>query len=570
MVFQPSDFRPELFPNHASLVYNDPTKAYLLRITEEELRNEEVEKRYGPFDLENNNSPNGSPRPMIRNEELAYKKTQDAIDDLKRLIAERQARNEALGRSLLAATRGSTTVPLKAGEASSAADTITKLIEVKMSTTESQFTATSSSSSKVVGVPEQVPVVVVDSDSDDMSIDSQDNGYNGGGSENNDNQDDGSNSGESNNNEHQGNGSNSGGSSNNDNNNGEDNNRNNNGTTDQLTEEEEDRNLALLLEEQKLAAANVEKYSMELDSLKTNKKDLQVKLLGMRVRMSMNKNKNELKSKLSAPESATPSIGNKRDYFTASNNNNIPRPSYSQRNSGRRVDHDDKMNYGYDSNNTAPPFYQQLPPQALHGYTPIAQPNYLHSRHVQQQQPPPPSGLPPQTQAPPPPPPPSGTDSLPSYIPAGPPPTPLYSNTYQNNVAYRYPQSRRHNNNNQAKTRLSTAAAVKSQMNSNTTAPKPPRAIIDESSGIEPMMNTSMIFSALREIEQFVSLRIFNDNTIDYPVVQDRPVARPKRLATVDNYTMPMNMINIDEVREYIGSALFERNHGNRLFSYIE
>jgi hypothetical protein len=494
MVFSEKDIRPELFPTSACLVPTDPSKSYTMTVSDDELENEEVENMYGPFDSPplidySNSSPIGSPRPLMRNEDEVMKGRQQAIDELKKLIEERERRKRELGATLLAAAKVESNPQLPFS---------TKL--------EHNSPTIKSSTSEKLKL-----IIIDDSEDEDMSIDSKDSDM----------------SVESNNNKHPHDAFDS-------------------ASNQQLTEEEKNDNLAefnMLTEENKLLEANMEKLMNDLNVLRAEKKDTQVKLLAMKARMSLNKNKSELKKKPSTPE-ALPTIGKKRDYSTASHENyNKPRPSSSsQRSSRRRLESDqaDRMNYGYGNTAAPPPFYQQLPPQVLHGYP---QSNYSQPQNIYQP-PRPPPGFPPSGPArhTPPQRPPGAL--FPSNIPSAPPPALVPPSAPYFGRYYTQQQMEPHHI-----LKASSTATHKQISNSSMNVRKPPVAITEESSGIEPMKDSLLVESALGEISQFVSLRLFDETAAGHPRIETRLVARPYCLMTVDKYTMPLKVVEIKEVK---------------------
>lgn len=65
---------------------------------------------------------------------------------------------------------------------------------------------------------------------------------------------------------------------------------------------------------------------------------------------------------------------------------------------------------------------------------------------------------------------------------------------------------------------------------------------------IETFKSAVTLRAALKTVEKRISIDVFNSQN-NYPVVRDRPLPRPRRLVTIDDYTMTMNMIFLNKVR---------------------
>ncbi|KAG2197739.1 hypothetical protein INT47_010675 [Mucor saturninus] len=585
MVLEIRDLRPELFPTEECFVVTDTFKMYKFKLEEGELRNNVIERMYGPFtSVMENHSPVGSPRPMIRSEDASK---QAMIDDLKRRIAIRQAVNDSAGKPLadeakkiLKRTQDTLQTqnnilqanPSNRDEASSQPMDSTVLsqsevVDALITEVATSLTITPQENnvaektrdiknaqdiaSPAIARKEKVktPIIIIDDTDEDMSIASDDDIFtmnqedandiidltqpkdggaaNNEGAENSrgniDNNHVSSDEVMSNGSIARNEGTSNGPGDSGDSSRSSDMDMSGDERADSSSSESfytatdnsdtEDQGSSSQYEVKKLkkelkamqtkaAKLNAEKKVCEDES-----KKIQLKLLGMQVRLSMNKNRNELKKKNVQPE-RRPSLGEIRKSRSDDDTYQLHRTSR------RRLGYTqhDNFNYGFAP---PPPFYQQLPHQPMNPYIP-SQPTYVPS-HMLHQPPPPPPGLPPFTPPPPPPPPPTSTHPSLGFSPQPPftPPT------------NRYPVQ---TNNKKSKKGKKMAE---------------PTPETDTESDILPMEQQNQIKNTLKEFEEFITLRVFQDKT-HYPITFNRPLSRPYRLVTVDDYTMPYNMIIIN------------------------
>lgn len=599
--------RPELFPTEDCLVVNDPFKTYKIRLEEEELRNNVIERMYGPFtSVMDDHSPIGSPRPMLRSEETDIASRQLAIDNLKREIAERQARKVSAVKPLVDAAKKILKVkkdtlqaqkdiiqtsPSNPVEPSTKPVTSTvplngKVIDNMLTEVKASLAITSQEN-KLVGTtqgidsvqdvslqtsarklePFKTPTIIIDDGDEDMSIASEEdmdtlnkeetnvpdltqivntntstenneNGRDDGGAVNRGDDgcvatDDKTVDDHASSDEVMSNGSvvgnegasGPGGSGSPSESSDVDMSEDKRGgsesdgssssesfyTAGDMSDVDDQEStikyeVRRLKKELKATRTNSAKLSAEKRKCEAQSKDIQLKLLGMRVRLSMTKNRNELKKKSVRPERA-PMLGEVRKFQSDDNVN-------QHRVSRRRLEYTqhDSFNYGYAP---PPPFYQQLPHQSMNPYI-QPQPAYMpmHILHQPPPPPPPPTDLPPFTPPPPPPPPPQTVFGFPPQ----PPFTPSIN---------RYPVQTN------KKGKIGKKYGSKSKPTTD--------------SDILPMDQQTQIKNTLKDFEEFITLRVFEDRTF-YPITHNRPFSRPYRLLTIDDYTMPLHMIHINQV----------------------
>lgn len=467
MVFTVEDINSSLFPSQKSFTPNESYRDHSFYLNSTDLRNEKVEQLYGPFETKtfgvNYSSPR--PKPLSRNEEKASTFENMTLEQLKKMIADREA--------------------LKAKQ--------TNILDNEFNSTKSKV---------LVKSPrlkfKQPPIIVIDDSSDNMDIGSDTDSVIlnetslAMSSEHDKDADEDQMNTESESTREKDKDT-------------EDNMEMDEVTskddsasedsyataTDQLMEEQD------LLEEQTL---NDEEAMLltKLQESQNSVKNIQVELLGMKVRMSLNKNKNDTKKKVS-PVAPLPQLGSKRATSTSHTDNTSASHKKLKRKTEEIYRRQGIPGYGYSTPIPhPPPFYQQLPTQNTYNtYVPPPQP-FFTSR---QSPPPPPPATRPVT---PPPPPPPSVSSVPI------------------NIASNYRQ--------------------------NDHLPKPRPHISEEKSDVESMKDAIQVENTLKDIEQLVSQRIFNDTT-SHTKVESRRSPRPVRLVTVDNYTMPMHMLLLDEVR---------------------
>lgn len=490
-MFTVKDINHLLYPSKKSYTPNESYRNHSLILTPAQLRNAKVEELYGPFETKsftaNYSSPgssvssprpkpaiNGILKPLPRNEEKISTYENMTLEQLKKLIADREAQRIKTKQRLdtqIASTDKGVMNPVPAHNAA-----------------------------RSVHTKQQPPIIVIEDDSsDNMDIESDDD-HNASlseaeittHSENGNDADDeqmnmkeleSSREKEDDDLEMDKESSSSQESY----------------TTaaDHLMEEQD------LLEEQEYNAEEISLLS-QLQKLQATTKSIQVEVLGMKVRMSLNKNKNDTKKK-GPPPAPLPRPGVKRNPAEAIHVDG--NPAYSRNKRSRNKRQQDIPGLGYNAHippQQAPPFYQQLPTQnAYNAYVqqppPPPAPPLPHMYYTPQQPPPPP---PPQMARPvtPPPPPPPSMKPMPKYRPA---------NDHH--------------------------------------LPKPRPHIIEEKAVVESMKDTIQVENTLKDIEQLVSHRIFNDTT-SHPKVDSRRSPRPVRLVTVDRYTMPLHMIWLNQV----------------------
>ncbi|KAG2234823.1 hypothetical protein INT48_006740 [Thamnidium elegans] len=507
MVFEKSDIRKELFPSSDSLVVKDPIKTYRFTLAPDELRNDTIERMYGPFTPmpEEYTTPVSSPRVMARNEESNMMQRQQEINELKRLIAERQAK-KPVGKAVVDLPRivypNETAlprkikpiIPLRKVANHPGASVIENPIDTPVDTPVDK--PADKPTHKATDKP-PAPIIIIDDSDEDMVVESD-----------------------------------------------EDMSRTSDGpmsaatadspdstfyTANETFIQTEENEIETLDEKLKDTIAQIDRLTEEKKKISDLSREIKVKLLGIKVRMSLSKRREELRNK---PHEAPASLG-KRSHSEAVADEIAQ--THPQRANRRRFEYSQAEMINYNYTPAAPsPFYQQLPAQSMHNY--IAPPmNYLSHHHLQSSlQPPPPS---------PPPPPPPPTE-LPPFAPPPPPPPPPLTSPPPSAAAFnRYPvqQStvpppRRTNPSS------STSLIYKTPGSKNKNKPN----LSNEDTDTVPMGNLNQIESTLKEIEQFISVRIFNDHS-SHPIIEGRPLPRPLRLITVDKYTMPMNMDVLDE-----------------------
>jgi hypothetical protein len=80
--------------------------------------------------------------------------------------------------------------------------------------------------------------------------------------------------------------------------------------------------------------------------------------------------------------------------------------------------------------------------------------------------------------------------------------------------------------------------------------PKPRQHVTQEVPDVQSIKDSLEVQRILNNVSDLVSLRIFDDKKLR-PLEERKPLPRPSRLVTIDQYTMPMQMILIDEVIIY-------------------
>lgn len=270
------------------------------------------------------------------------------------------------------------------------------------------------------------------------------------------------------------------------------------------------------LEESNLLEAEIKDLKNLLVKVEEERRIHQLKLLGLKVKISINKNRRAAPRQTTShqPASPNPVVGTKRKPH-----------SYSHPLPKRRTPVDPYTNA---QSSLAQPFQHQIPafypqinpipsvlPAALPHFGP-PMPNYYHPvppmdmplassstfHPLPSPPPPPPSELPPPPSPPPPPPP-----EIKKNVP--PPSLPKSTRAQRRETPY---------------------------------------AGLNDSNVIhaEDFENMSSI---LCDVEQLVTVRIFKEN--DRPnvlAIKDRPLPRPYRLISFDGYTMPMQVISLEEV----------------------
>ncbi|KAI8090315.1 uncharacterized protein B0P05DRAFT_530287 [Gilbertella persicaria] len=245
----------------------------------------------------------------------------------------------------------------------------------------------------------------------------------------------------------------------------------------------------------------IKRLEDQLQQVRDEQKQIQVKVLAMKVRLSIENNRKELVKPNKKSEEPAPELGTKRS------------PSSKSSNKKKKRAIEDTMS-SYNSFSTPlPNFGYQLPlyfnqaqsrqPFYPHPNTFMFPSPYHHPiQHMASSlpPPPPPSDLPPPSSPPPPPPPP---------LPA--------------------PSSH-----------IITPRSI--------STPNTPYAAIAHCDSHRVKAYESTL-STLREFEQLISMRIFHSNQENFPPVSlYRPPPRPRRLITVDNYTMTINMFFLNQV----------------------
>jgi hypothetical protein len=259
-------------------------------------------------------------------------------------------------------------------------------------------------------------------------------------------------------------------------------------------------NLLELQEKVKAVEEELSGKHLAISKIKETNKELEVKLLKLQVQLSIKRNRKENVKRPAPVESqptpiATPSHLYVPPHRTSvqmdeNSNNGYHSKKYNKRKKRANKNannHIDTLHFGYNYN----PYYftHQMP------LGPPPPPP-----------PPPPSAPPPSIPPPPPPPPPPPSSSTGYGAPA---PTRSYS-------------------------RVINARGAINQLAKDVDA-------------IAPLADGQAISTFLKDIQLFITLRV-NDDKNQPPIIIDRPLPRPCRLVTIDGYTMPMDMIVVDQV----------------------
>ncbi|GAA5796572.1 hypothetical protein HPULCUR_001945 [Helicostylum pulchrum] len=475
----------------------------MFTLAPDEIRNDIIEQMYGPFSSnqeEYSSTPVGSPRVKKRNEESDMMQKQLEINELKRLIAERQAKKGPVGKTAAELSRIVYPVEAPLPRKIKPATSLRKVeTEKPIDTTVDE--QAEKPVNKLTDKP-PAPIVIIHDSDEDMVVESDDDMLVG---------------------------SNENMSKTSDENMGFDIGDSPNSTFYTACESfirTDDTEIETLDEKFKDTEAQIERLTKEKKRISDLSREIRVKLLGIKVRMSLGKRREELRKK---PQEAPPSLG-KRNYNEATADEiTQPRP---QRVSIRRFEYSqpEMMNYNY-TPAVATPFYREVQAQPMLNYIPPPI-NYLSHHHLQ-------SSLLPLTPPPPPPPP----TELPPFTPPPPPPPPLTSSQPFIN---RYPVQQA-TVTSPRRTKPSSSI-YKPPGSKNENEENPSEDIIDDAETLS-MENLNLIESTLKEIEQLIAVRIFSDLS-SHPIIEGRPLPRPLRLITVDKYTMPIIMDVIDENKE--------------------
>ncbi|KAI8362625.1 hypothetical protein BD560DRAFT_491562 [Blakeslea trispora] len=259
-------------------------------------------------------------------------------------------------------------------------------------------------------------------------------------------------------------------------------------------------------DEEKLLDQEIAELHNELQKLNEVENQIQVKLLAMKVRMSIEKNRKETAKKNNISKEPTPELRSKR----------TKQQKTSTRASKKKRYVEETQNFGTLPSQPLPNFGYQLP--VYFNPMPLRPQYYLPNTLMMNQ---PYLQHPAQQPVPPPPPPPPPTD-LPPPIPPPPPPPPQVS---QQTPSARLRQSHK-------------------------PTPATPYADIahNDSHRVKAYEAT---LGSFREIEQLVSMRIFHSNQELYPSTNPiRMPPKPRRLITVEGYTVPINMFFLDKKSE--------------------
>ncbi|CAO0790357.1 unnamed protein product [Mucor circinelloides] len=284
-------------------------------------------------------------------------------------------------------------------------------------------------------------------------------------------------------------------------------------------------------------AAKIEKQmedlNREMEAHMARKKDIKLKLLGIKVKLSIEKNRKELTGRRTAVQASSPppKLGIKRAHTdeTLPVNQNPWRPAQPEYNTLATIQHQIP---------TQPmAFSQQIPPQMQQHFShpqaivPIPQQPVVYNNRYDIYM----NGLPP----PPPPP-----DTMPPpYIPPPPPPPPLDTMTSAYPVGYsNYKRYKRNN--------------ATSSMNRHKDAWHPPAKrftapiaspYADLTSPISKMENADEIQNALVHVSDLISVRIFGDEKHNhFPAKVERNLPKIRRLVTTGKRTFasPPNVAN--------------------------
>ncbi|KAI8643831.1 hypothetical protein BD408DRAFT_442307 [Parasitella parasitica] len=248
----------------------------------------------------------------------------------------------------------------------------------------------------------------------------------------------------------------------------------------------------------------IQELNRELEAQSSRKSDINLKLLGIRVKLSIEKNRKEPKKKEATPTrfSPSPKLGSKRPHTNGDHfvNKNLWRPTAPPL--APPLDYIPTIT-AHDITGLTMPFAQQIPPhiqhyphlQTLHPEQSMPRQALYTNRYSFYMNPPPPPPPPPDTMPPP-------------HIP--PPPPPLNPPRYKRT---RY--TRRHNDTRHTLNALSPYA--------------------DLHSPISRMENAEELQAALVYVSELISVRIFGDSKHDaYPANVVRNLPKPRRLVTAD------------------------------------
>ncbi|KAI8989546.1 hypothetical protein BDB01DRAFT_547137 [Pilobolus umbonatus] len=245
-----------------------------------------------------------------------------------------------------------------------------------------------------------------------------------------------------------------------------------------------------------LVESDLLKVQEERARIASEKKAAQVKFLEMKVRMSIEQNRR------SSSKPISDKIGSKRPHESE-----VHSMDYKRQNINKTPMMDYTMNYM----SNMPTYYPIPIPQYSNHFIPPP-PNYLPP-----QQPPPPNYLPPQQPPPPPMPYPQYTQTtlISDFTPIDAPiPT-----TSKNPPAWMSSQEKK-------------SPRHKSQKK--------------KTGDIEPIKEAIQLSAFLRDTESFITLRVSDDHNT-YQPMDNRPLPKPSRLVTIDDYTMSMDMLFIDQ-----------------------
>jgi hypothetical protein len=261
-------------------------------------------------------------------------------------------------------------------------------------------------------------------------------------------------------------------------------------------------------DKEKIKSIDLEVKELEDQAAKAEAdlKEQRLKLLGIKVKLSISKNRKETEKKTPNQQPAIPNHepGTKRKSYT----NYVP-PAKRRREAYVHAPPPQPFQH-----QIPPSFYQQMnpipPPLPVLPHFGSPMPNYYHPLPHMDITPSPFYPLPP-----PPPPPPPPTELPPPPSPPPPPPPEIVPPPSES-----IPRNRR----------------------------ETPYAGLNDSNATRAE-DFETLSSVIRDIEQLVTVRIFdNNNQKDADPIEDRSLPRPFRLLTLNGYTMPMNVLSLDEV----------------------